>query len=55
MKQLTCNSCKKVITNLEGSTIFKCPSCLKHDIVRCGNCRSIAAKYNCECGFTGPN
>ncbi len=55
-KNLNCSSCKKKITNIEGSTVFKCPKCLKSDIVRCGHCREIVAKYKCpQCGFEGPN
>jgi len=44
------------ITNMEGSVTFNCPKCGKSEIVRCTDCRKIAAKYKCsECGFTGPN
>jgi|APSaa5957512576_1039674.scaffolds.fasta_scaffold505716_1 Zn-ribbon RNA-binding protein len=51
-----CSSCKKNVTNLKGTTTFMCPSCNKGKIVRCKECRVIAAKYTCsECGFTGPN
>jgi LSD1 subclass zinc finger protein len=56
MSDLVCSSCKKKITNLQGTTRFKCPSCGKTEIIRCGHCRTIVAKYKCiECGFTGPN
>ncbi|MBD3354996.1 RNA-binding protein [Candidatus Woesearchaeota archaeon] len=56
MEKLTCNSCKKRITNKPGSATFKCPACGKSTIVRCKHCREIVAKYTCpECGFTGPN
>ncbi|MBN2458606.1 DUF1610 domain-containing protein [Candidatus Woesearchaeota archaeon] len=52
----TCVSCKKQISNDNGSVIFKCPKCGKGLIVRCKDCRQIAAKYTCpECGFVGPN
>ncbi len=55
-KSLKCSSCKKNITNIVGSAIFKCPSCGKADIIRCKNCRAIVATYKCpSCGFEGPN
>ena len=55
MAKHICISCKVNITTVRGSTKFECPSCEKAVIVRCGNCRQIAAKYNCsECSFTGP-
>jgi Zn-ribbon RNA-binding protein len=55
-EKLFCSSCKKDITNLKGSAKFKCPQCSESDIVRCKDCRQIAAKYKCQkCGFTGPN
>lgn len=55
-KKLTCSSCKKDITNDIGSSKFNCPQCGKTEIVRCAQCRKIAAKYTCaECGFVGPN
>ncbi|MBS3145910.1 RNA-binding protein [Candidatus Woesearchaeota archaeon] len=51
-----CNSCQTRLTNLSGSTTFKCPSCSKQEIVRCKHCREIGAKYLCsECSFSGPN
>ena len=51
-----CNSCNKKLVNLKGSTMFKCPSCHEYEIVRCADCRKIAAKYECpKCKFTGPN
>ena len=54
--QVTCVSCKKRITNLEGTTRFQCPKCTKYEIVRCGHCRTIVAKYTCPgCAFVGPN
>ncbi len=52
--ELMCITCKKKLTNSEGSVTFNCPAC-KEKIVRCGHCRSIAARYVSECGFTGPN
>ncbi len=57
MTNLTlCSSCKKNISNEQGAVNFECPSCGKTTIVRCRNCRKIAAKYTCsECGFDGPN
>ncbi|MDD5331358.1 MAG: zinc finger domain-containing protein [Candidatus Nanoarchaeia archaeon] len=52
----TCISCKREITNDVGSTSFMCPNCGEVEIVRCLNCRKIAAKYKCKsCGFEGPN
>lgn len=52
----TCNSCNKKVSSIENTTQFKCPSCKKTTIVRCGHCREIVAKYKCpECGFVGPN
>jgi predicted RNA-binding Zn-ribbon protein involved in translation (DUF1610 family) len=51
-----CTSCKDNITNDKGSTSFMCPSCGEVEIVRCGHCREIGAKYVCKkCGFSGPN
>lgn len=56
MAELICNSCNKKLVNIRGSTIFKCPSCAGADIVRCNDCRKLAAKYICgECKFSGPN
>ncbi|MFO7711339.1 MAG: zinc finger domain-containing protein [Candidatus Woesearchaeota archaeon] len=56
MVKKTCISCKKDITNDEGSVIFMCPGCNKYEVVRCKHCRQIVAKYECpECGFIGPN
>ena len=55
-KNLLCSSCKRGITNVVGSVIFKCPSCDKAEIIRCKNCREIVATYKCpQCGFEGPN
>jgi Zn-ribbon RNA-binding protein len=51
-----CISCKKDITNDNGSVKFMCPGCGKYEIIRCTKCRQIVAKYTCpECGFIGPN
>ncbi|HLD15517.1 MAG TPA: zinc finger domain-containing protein [Candidatus Nanoarchaeia archaeon] len=58
MAELTCTSCKRKLTNIKGSTTFKCPSCGKHDINRCLDCKKLATRYNCpdsQCGFSGPN
>ena len=56
MENLTCVSCKKKIANSKGATVFPCPKCGKTEIVRCKNCREIAAKYTCsQCKFEGPN
>lgn len=52
----TCSSCKKRITNVHGTTRFKCPKCGKQVITRCRSCRERATKYKCpECEFEGPN
>lgn len=51
-----CSSCKRRVTNLEKTARFMCPKCGKYEIVRCGHCREIVAKYRCPgCGFEGPN
>lgn len=51
-----CSSCKLKVTNVDGTSVFSCPNCGKTEIVRCKQCRKIAAKYTCsECGFIGPN
>ncbi|MEW6063285.1 MAG: zinc finger domain-containing protein [Nanoarchaeota archaeon] len=56
MKESLCSSCRTRITNIKGSAIFKCPSCGEEEIIRCGHCRVIVAKYKCsKCGFIGPN
>lgn len=56
MADLICNSCKKKLVNIKGSTTFNCPSCAEFEIVRCSDCRKIAAKYECiKCKFIGPN
>ena len=56
MAEKVCSSCKTRITNIEGSTIFKCPNCAGEEIIRCAQCRKIATKYACsKCGFSGPN
>jgi hypothetical protein len=55
-QEVKCTSCKTRITASEGAVKFPCPKCKKTEIVRCKNCREIAAKYSCpECGFEGPN
>jgi len=54
-RRLQCNSCNIELTG-GGNASFKCPSCLKQEIRRCGHCREVAAKYTCaSCNFTGPN
>ena len=56
MEKLTCTSCKKLVAVISGSAKFMCPKCAKYQIVRCGECRKMAAKYRCpDCGFEGPN
>ena len=53
---LICISCKRRIASTTGSARFKCPSCGKHEIIRCQPCRELSAKYKCpQCGFNGPN
>ncbi len=55
-ENLKCISCSTEITNMEGFTRFKCPSCGNVELVRCRHCRKIGAKYKCgSCGFEGPN
>ncbi len=55
-EELFCSSCKKRITNKEGSTRFLCPICGKAEIIRCKHCRETVAIYECpKCHFTGPN
>ena len=50
----TCNSCKKPLTNDDGSVTFKCPIC-KTEVNRCTHCRKTAVKYKCaSCHFEGP-
>jgi predicted RNA-binding Zn-ribbon protein involved in translation (DUF1610 family) len=56
MEKLSCTSCKKLVAVISGSVKFLCPGCAKYQIVRCGDCRKMAAKYKCPgCGFEGPN
>lgn len=56
MTENKCLSCKKRIDSIMGSAIFKCPKCSETEIIRCGDCRKIAAPYKChKCGFEGPN
>lgn len=56
MTENKCTSCKRRIDVVPGSTIFLCPKCSKTTIIRCGDCRKIAAPFKChECGFEGPN
>ncbi len=56
MVDVKCLSCKRRITNVKGTAMFKCPSCLKYEIVRCTSCREKAVRYRCpECSFSGPN
>ncbi len=50
-----CISCGREISTIENSVVFPCPKCGEYEIVRCGKCRKIAAKYKCpKCGFEGP-
>ncbi|HLC74429.1 MAG TPA: zinc finger domain-containing protein [Candidatus Nanoarchaeia archaeon] len=51
-----CSSCKRHVANTPRSTSFKCPSCTKTEIVRCGPCRELGTPYVCpSCNFEGPN
>ncbi|MBN1377307.1 DUF1610 domain-containing protein [Candidatus Woesearchaeota archaeon] len=51
-----CISCKKRITNDNGSVRFPCPGCGEYEIIRCSQCRKTSTKYVCpKCGFEGPN
>ena len=51
-----CNSCNIELTNIFGSTSFKCPACGENEIIRCKHCRDLGSKYTCEsCKFSGPN
>ena len=55
-ENIVCSSCKKSVTNDRGNVKFNCPSCGKHEMIRCVHCREIAAKYSCPgCDFEGPN
>lgn len=56
MEQKICISCKRKVVNDVGMVTFACPSCAKHTIVRCKNCKVNATKYQCPmCHFVGPN
>ena len=51
-----CTGCKVKISNVKGSTKFKCPGCGDYEIIRCFDCRKVGTKYKCpKCGFVGPN
>lgn len=53
-KTIKCTSCKKEISNMAGTVIFKCPEC-GTEIIRCTQCRIDGIKYTCpKCGFEGP-
>ncbi|MFC1769195.1 zinc finger domain-containing protein [Nanoarchaeota archaeon] len=55
-EELVCSTCKKRITNVQGTATFKCPNCSDFEFTRCSHCRAIAAKYACpKCKFSGPN
>lgn len=55
-EKVVCNSCKKSVSNDSETARFVCPNCGKTEIVRCGYCRKIVAKYKCPaCNFEGPN
>ena len=48
-----CMSCN---TEVSGTYLeFKCPKCLKSNIIRCEHCRVMSKEYKCiNCGFEGP-
>ena len=53
--EMRCISCNSEITQIEGSTHFKCPSCGSYEIARCGRCRANMVEWKCpNCGFEGP-
>lgn len=52
---MKCSSCNDNMLSEENFTKFRCPACLKADIVRCSKCRLKSIVYVCpECGFKGP-
>ncbi|MBU2523251.1 MAG: RNA-binding protein [Nanoarchaeota archaeon] len=48
---MKCSSCK---IDFSAGVKFKCPSCRKETIARCGKCKKMNVKYDCKCGFEGP-
>lgn len=54
-KEKICISCGKRVINDHKSTAFPCPSCIRAQIIRCGDCRKKGISYKCsECNFEGP-
>ncbi|MBI5347382.1 MAG: RNA-binding protein [Candidatus Aenigmarchaeota archaeon] len=52
---MKCTSCKKMLVSEDNFTQFKCPSCMKETIIRCGSCRRKSNIYVCKkCKFEGP-
>ncbi|MEM7819414.1 MAG: zinc finger domain-containing protein [Candidatus Aenigmatarchaeota archaeon] len=52
---MRCTSCNINLITEENYARFKCPVCMKAEIVRCENCRRSSNIYICpECGFEGP-
>lgn len=50
-----CQATRKRVDNDRGATVFLCPKCGEHEIVRSSFARVNAIRYTCACGFTGPN
>ncbi|MCX6818715.1 MAG: zinc finger domain-containing protein [Candidatus Aenigmarchaeota archaeon] len=52
---MKCTSCHENLLSEDNFTKFKCPSCLKVELVRCESCRKKSNIYVCsKCGFEGP-
>ncbi|MBI2233166.1 MAG: RNA-binding protein [Candidatus Aenigmarchaeota archaeon] len=51
---MQCTTCHDTLVSENNFTQFSCPSCMKHEIVRCENCRRKSNIYRCTCGFEGP-
>ncbi|MBI5061435.1 MAG: DUF1610 domain-containing protein [Candidatus Aenigmarchaeota archaeon] len=52
---MKCTSCHETLISEDNFTKFKCPSCGKTTVVRCGRCRKKGIFYSCKsCGFEGP-
>ncbi|MBI3190705.1 RNA-binding protein [archaeon] len=55
MVSMRCISCNINLLSEDDFTVFKCPSCLESEIVRCSGCRLHSRIYICpKCGFKGP-